>query len=139
MVERILVPVTYSEESEKAVEFAVSRYPDADIRVLHVINPSYHYGTEGYFDYGHIIEAEEKNAEELFERVSGIANGHDVTLTTETRTGQAPRTILTYAEEEGVDQIILGSRGRSGISRLLLGSVAEAVTRRSPVPVTVVR
>jgi len=139
MVERILVPVTYSEESEKAVEFAVSRYPDADIRVLHVINPSYHYGTEGYFDYGHIIEAEEKNAEELFERVSEIANGHDVTLTTETRTGQAPRTILTYAEEEGVDQIILGSRGRSGISRLLLGSVAEAVTRRSPVPVTVVR
>ncbi|WP_331233969.1 universal stress protein [Natronorarus salvus] len=139
MAERILVPVTYSEESEKAVEFAVSRFPEAEIRVIHVINPSYHYGTEGYFDYGHIIEAEEKNAEELFERVREVADSHGVEITAETRTGQTPRTIIAYAEDEGVDQIILGSRGRSGISRLLLGSVAEAVTRRSPVPVTVVR
>jgi nucleotide-binding universal stress UspA family protein len=47
--------------------------------------------------------------------------------------------IVTYADENDVDHVVLGSHGRKGLTRVLLGSVAEAVVRRSPVPVTVVR
>jgi nucleotide-binding universal stress UspA family protein len=48
------------------------------------------------------------------------------------------RTVLEYADDHGIDQIVLGSHGRSGIDRMLLGSVAETVTRRARIPVTVI-
>ncbi|MFW6265865.1 MAG: universal stress protein, partial [Halanaeroarchaeum sp.] len=44
-----------------------------------------------------------------------------------------------YVEETDVDHVVIGSHGRSGVGRILLGSVAERVVRRSPTPVTVVR
>ena len=47
--------------------------------------------------------------------------------------------IVVYARESGADLVIVGSHGRSGLSRLVLGSVAEGVVRSSPVPVLVVR
>ena len=55
--------------------------------------------------------------------------------------GAPAQTVLEYLEDEGnsIDQVVMGSHGRTGLSRVLMGSVAEKVTRRSPVPVTVVR
>jgi nucleotide-binding universal stress UspA family protein len=53
--------------------------------------------------------------------------------------GSPARTILDYVDEHGVDHVVMGSHGRSGISRLLVGSVAETVVRRAPCPVTIVR
>lgn len=47
--------------------------------------------------------------------------------------------IIQFAEENGYDQIIVGSHGRTGISRILLGSVAEEVVRKARCPVTVFR
>lgn len=139
MPKRVLVPMTHSEESEKALAHALSTFPDAEITVVHVINPNVHYGAEGYVGYDQIMEEERRNAEELFETARDIAAKHDATISTEQLTGHTPRRIVEYAEEGEFDQLVLGSRGRSGIPRLLLGSVAEAVTRRSPVPVTIVR
>lgn len=139
MSKRVLVPMTHSEESEKALAHALSTFPDAEITVVHVINPNVHYGAEGYVGYEQIMQEEQRNAEELFEIATGIAAEHGATISTEQLTGHTPRRIVEYAEEHGFDQLVLGSRGRSGIPRLLLGSVAEAVTRRSPVPVTIVR
>jgi nucleotide-binding universal stress UspA family protein len=46
---------------------------------------------------------------------------------------------VDYAAEHDIDHIVVGSHGRTGASRILLGSVAETVARRSPVPVTIVR
>ena len=46
---------------------------------------------------------------------------------------------MTYAEENDIDHIVVGSHGRGGVSRMLLGSVAETVARRSSVPVTIIR
>lgn len=67
------------------------------------------------------------------------AEKHGVTLTTETGSGRPERAIVAYAEDHLVDEIVIGSHGRTGGSRILLGSVAEQVVRRSPIPVTVVR
>jgi nucleotide-binding universal stress UspA family protein len=53
--------------------------------------------------------------------------------------GSPARDIVEYAEDEGCDLVVMGTHGRSGVNRLLLGSVAERVVRTSPVPVMTVR
>jgi nucleotide-binding universal stress UspA family protein len=53
--------------------------------------------------------------------------------------GSPARTILAYVDDHDVDHVVMGSHGRSGVSRLVFGSVAEQVMRQSPVAVTVVR
>lgn len=139
MTKRVLVPMTHAEESKKALEHALSEFPDADITVVHVIDPGYHYGTEEYAGYEHVLRQEERKAERLFETAEEVAADYGRGISTERLAGHTPSTILEYAEDHRIDHIVLGSRGRGGISRLLLGSVAEAVARRSPVPVTIVR
>jgi nucleotide-binding universal stress UspA family protein len=84
-------------------------------------------------------EESKENAEQVFEDAQDVADEYDVRLTTETELGRPSQVIVEYAKENDVDQIIMGSHGRSGVTRILLGSVAETVVRRSPVPVTVVR
>jgi len=68
-----------------------------------------------------------------------LAADSDADLETERTVGDPAREIVDYAEDHEIDQIVMGSHGRTGATRLLLGSVAELVVRRSPVPVTVVR
>lgn len=66
-----------------------------------------------------------------------MARGVDVeTILT---TGRPARRILETVETADVDHVVMGNRGRSGIRRVLFGSVAETVTRRASVPVTIVR
>jgi len=63
----------------------------------------------------------------------------DTDLSTVHEIGHPARTVVRYADEHDVDHVVVGSHGREGLSRLLLGSVAETVVRRSPVSVTVAR
>jgi nucleotide-binding universal stress UspA family protein len=53
--------------------------------------------------------------------------------------GRPAREIVDYADENDIDHVVMGSHGRSGVSRIVLGSVAENVVRKSSVPVTVAR
>ncbi len=80
-----------------------------------------------------------ERAEELLEEA--VAQAEDVNAAAETaiRTGKPAREIEEFAEEAAVDHIVIGSHGRTGVSRVLLGSVAESVVRRADCPVTVVR
>jgi nucleotide-binding universal stress UspA family protein len=55
------------------------------------------------------------------------------------REGSPAREIVAYAAEEGCDVVVMGTHGRTGVDRLILGSVAERVVRSSPVPVLTVR
>ncbi|AGB36385.1 universal stress protein [Natronococcus occultus] len=141
MGEQILVPVDRSAHSDRALEYAVDSFPDAELTVLHVINPSsYWYGnTDGYI-YSDEIEAWLRNrGEAVLEDARRTAAGHDREVRTELKLGSPSRTITEYVNARGIDHVVLGSHGRDGVSRMLLGSVAETVTRRAPVPVTIVR
>jgi nucleotide-binding universal stress UspA family protein len=62
----------------------------------------------------------------------------DTTVRTVHEVRHPARTVVDHATRDDVDHVV-GSHGREGVSRLLLGSVAEKIVRRSPVPVTVVR
>ncbi len=67
------------------------------------------------------------------------AVGDGVESYTTRKIGHPARTIVPYAEEHDADHVVVGSHGREGLSRPLLGSVAETVVRRSPVSVTIAR
>jgi len=144
MGKRILVPVDGSEQAHEACEFVTREFPDAELVLLHVINPA----EAGYSAQASIpsfseewYDQQHSKAEALFEEITENveAAGVDLTVTTAIEVGKPVAAIVEYAEEHDVDQIVMGSHGRSGVSRVLLGSVAETVVRRSPVPVTVVR
>jgi len=139
---RILVPVDGSKQSTDALEYALEEFQSDDITIIHVIDPieagyTAQATVPGYSEEWY--EQAEAEAEALFEEAQTVADEYGVTLDTATKVGRPSRTIVNYAEENGYDHIIMGSHGRSGVTRILLGSVAESVVRRSPVPVTIVR
>lgn len=137
---RILVPLDDSDPARAALEHALETFPEADVTVLHVVNPSVSaYQSDAPYNFPRAVELEEEKAEALFETVRELAAEHGGSIETETVVGSPPRGIVEFAEENDVDGIVLGSHGRSGVSRVLLGSVAEQVVRRAQVPVTVVR
>ncbi|WP_436929726.1 universal stress protein [Halosimplex halobium] len=142
MGKRILVPVDGSEQAHRAFEFVAEEFGGAEVVLLHVVNPA----EAGYSAQASIpsfseewYESERAAAEELFDEIADLADGTDLSIEREIEVGKPIRVIVEFAEDEAVDQIVMGSHGRSGVTRILLGSVAEAVVRRSPVPVTVVR
>lgn len=143
MVERVLVPVDGSEQGLEAAEFVAEEFPQATMVLVHVIDParetSYPSATLPSFSE-EWYEREKGRAEELFE---GIEERVDEGVTVErvTEVGKPTDVIVDFAgdEDNDIDHVVMGSHGRKGVSRLLLGSVAETVVRRSSVPVTVVR
>lgn len=141
MESQILVPIDRSRQSEAALEYALESFPEAEITALHVINPSsYWYGnTDGYIYADEIDTWLRRQGEEVLERAREMAAEYERDVLTELKMGTPARAINEYAKTHDIDHIVLGSHGRSGVSRALLGSVAETVARRSPVPVTIVR
>jgi len=142
MVKRLLVPVDGSDPADAALEFALEEYPDADITVLSVIDPTdVGYGSieAAPSTFEHLQKSAEERTQNVLDEAESRAAEHGMTVTGETVIGMPSRAIVEWAENNDVDGIVIGSHGRQGVTRVLLGSVAESVVRRSPVPVTVVR
>jgi len=139
-----LVPIDGSQQSTKALEYACSVFPDVETTIIHAIDPM-----ETHYGDGQLVHSEKEyeqltqQAEQLLAEADALAEEYDATVRSTTVVEWGPNrpvdAILTYVENNDVDHVIMGSHGRSGVSRILLGSVAERVARRSPAPVTVVR
>lgn len=138
MSRRLLVPLTDSTHSWPGLEHALDLFPDADITVINVVDPTgAGYGersAEGERDRG----TDETEAERLFTAASELAAEYGVSLDTAVVEGRPADAIVAYADDHAIDHVVMGSRGRSGVSRVLLGSVAGTVVQDSSVPVTVV-
>jgi nucleotide-binding universal stress UspA family protein len=136
MAKRILVPVDGSPQSEAALRFATEEWPDADFVLLSVVDPVEAGASRSVLP----TAAEEwyrqarENAHETFAALAADAEIDPETVVT---VGRPASSIVEAAAD--VDHVVMGSHGRTGVSRVVLGSVAEAVVRRSPVPVTIVR
>jgi nucleotide-binding universal stress UspA family protein len=142
MSERVLIPVDGAPQSWEAFEHALGQFDDAELIVLTAIDPlDAGYGGQGplWTTGEEWYEQQKSGAEELFAEARERAGERAEALTTVTEVGRPARAIVEYVEEHDVDHVVMGSHGRSGVARILLGSVAETVVRRSPVPVTVVR
>ena len=78
-------------------------------------------------------------AERTVADIAARARRDDVAVTTAVRHGAPHEEILAYADEHGVDMIAMGTHGRTGVDRALLGSVTERIVRTADVPVVTVR
>lgn len=129
----ILFPTDFSHTGDSALEMATALARDTGAKLLfvHVEEPPVAYGG-GEMYYGMPEPAYDEIKRMLHEIVPKDPN---VPFDHRLVTGDPPSAIVRVAEEENVDLIVMGTHGRTGLSRLLMGSVAEAVVRRAPCPV----
>lgn len=142
MAERVLVPFDGSPLSERALEFAIQTHPNASITTMFVINPIeslYAVEVGGLPVSKSWYRDAQEGASEIQSTAKEKAAGFDVELDTIIETGKPSRKILDHADEHDVDHIVMGSHGRTGLERAILGSVAETIIRRASVPVTIIR
>lgn len=142
MGETVLVPVDGSEPSWNALAYAADQFSEEELVVYHVVSSlDVAYEAEREVMAGQRTEAitdAEHRADELFEEAERRLDDADVEVTTDTDVGTPARAIVEYVQDHDVDHVAIGSHGRSGIARAVLGSVAEKVLRHVSVPVTVV-
>ncbi|RDI72700.1 universal stress protein [Halopelagius longus] len=141
MYERILVPTDGSKGSDRVVEHAV-RLADvhgAAVHALYVVNSGSFAGLPMESSWEGLDEMLRADAAEAVGEVRRVATDAGVPVETNVIEGAPSREIVEYAEREGCDLVAMGTHGRGGIDRLLLGSVAEKVVRASNVPVLTVR
>jgi nucleotide-binding universal stress UspA family protein len=139
MYETILLPTDGSAATERAVEHAVdlARTYDATIHALYVIDAGMYSSLEAGADI--VIDALEDEGRAAVESVEREAAEAGVEVETTVTSGTAHQTILDYADEVDADLIVMGTHGRTGLNRYLLGSVTERVVRTAEVPVLTVR
>ena len=137
---KILVPVDGSTHSRRAFTFAATELDGQELVVFHVIDPfDVDVSTEEAAWDDTFLERRKTEAKRLLEEYEELADEHGVSIETEIAFGTPSRAILGAVDEYDVDHVAIGSRGRMGVGRVSLGSVAERVAKRSPVSVTIVR
>jgi nucleotide-binding universal stress UspA family protein len=139
--EDVLVPFDRSFCSQHALEYALEQFPDATVTALYVRSPMFE-PIESEEDLEDVLatgEDTEGETQDVFEMVREIAERHERDVTTATEAGDPSRGILKWIDENAVDHVAIGCHGRDGVARWLLGSVAETVVRRAPVPVTAIK
>ncbi|QSG02577.1 universal stress protein [Natranaeroarchaeum sulfidigenes] len=136
-----LVAIDGSEQAYQALEYTLKELPSATVSVLYVVEPSLQLpisDTEAGASGG-TAERGENDADVILETAQRRADEHDRTIETASRRGKPSRMILEHVAEHDFDHLVVGHSGQSGWHNILLGSVAETLVFRSPVPVTVVR
>ena len=136
-IRKILCPTVFSDRSQPAFELACSLARDygAELVVLHVAQLPLLMPMEGVLVPTPVDEAEASR--EQLETIH--ADDPQVKLIHRLAEGNAADEILAAASDLPADLIVMGSHGRSGLSRVLMGSVAEEVMRKSPCPVLTVK
>jgi nucleotide-binding universal stress UspA family protein len=136
--ERILVPTDFSETSERALEYAkaIARQDNSQLLLVHV-SPPINLITPpeaAWIDVSEIQSAEEERLQQ-----SGAAlRSEGYRARTISPTGALYDELLSAVKQNEVDLIVLGTHGRKGYDRLLLGSDAEALLRQAHCPVLLV-
>ena len=147
----ILVPLDGSPTSMEAADYAImlSTLHHTQIVLLHVVNVAEYYSSLQFFEVKQPIESKEvieeakKEANKWFNSVKKKMEeklGTQTKIETHIIISQSiVKSILDFAEEKNVDLIVVGTRGRSGIKKLLLGSTASGIVTYSSCPVIVVK
>ncbi|MGD9673106.1 MAG: universal stress protein [Candidatus Nitrosocosmicus sp.] len=151
MFSKILVGIDGSEYSRNAVNYALdlaSKY-DSDLFLLAIVPSKVHHGdSSGVFGMvaPSYFQEYKKEAEKWFEEIIAYIN-NNTTIDTKTKVKSEVITspfstaasILNYAEERDVELIVIGTRGNSGLKKMLLGSVATDVVTYAYCPVLVIK
>jgi nucleotide-binding universal stress UspA family protein len=140
MYDDILLPTDGSAGMGTVIQHAVdlADVHDATLHALYVVDTASLTDVPMEASMEGVSQALTQEGETALEQVDRLATD-DVAVETNIVEGSPARDIATYATENPTDLVVMGTHGRSGVDRLLLGSVAERVVRSSPVPVLTVR
>ncbi len=150
LIDRVLVPTDGSQPSLKAAKYAakLAKMVGAGVKIVHVMEVAVP-GVKKPVELDDLesvtiqVEDEERikrRAMDVMNRTKKCFADEGVPVETEFfLSGNAAEVIVKMAGDEGFDLIVMGSRGLGGLQHLMLGSVAEAVSRRAPCPVLIVR
>ena len=141
-IRKILFPTDFSEYGEAVLAFATSlaRDNDAKLLIAHAVDVN---ASDVAVPIApavpaaplpaHDVEGEKEQLKQICPADERVRYEHRLV------TGAPSQAILDLIEEEGVDLVVMGTHGRTGLSRLLMGSVAEAVVRQAKCPVLTLR
>jgi len=134
---KIVFPTDFSPYGQEALRWATSLARDtgATLIIVHVEEPPMAYGGGEMY-----LGAEEGDREELRKAlVKVLPTDAKIPFQHKLLVGDPATAVVEVAEQEGADFIVMGTHGRSGLSRLLMGSVAEAIVRKAKCPVLTVK
>ena len=142
-IQNILVPTDFSEAADAALAYAkeLAEKFNGGIDLLHVVATPVLYpmgADNSAVTMGNAIADVEAAARQALEDLGKKLDLGPDRLTVQTRIGTPVAEILDTITEDGIDLVVMGTHGRGMVEHLLLGSVAERVVRRSPVPVLTV-
>lgn len=144
MYQRILIPVDGSPTSERAIDEAVqfAHQQGAQVEVIMIVEDLLYFEDDNGVNYAALLDIVKSNnekilatAEQKFQQ-AGIAV---VSKLLEAKGERIANKIVAEAKSFQADLIIIGTHGRSGFSRMVLGSVAEAVLRMAHIPILLIR
>ena len=145
MYQRILVPVDGSHTStlglQEAIRIAIDQR--ARLRIIHVVDELVvAQNFDGYFNTGDLLDALRDAGKKAIQNALALARKHDLKAEAslfENLGGRISEVIVKEAKKWRADLIVMGTHGRRGVTRMVLGSDAEAILRTTPVPVLLVR
>jgi universal stress protein A len=143
-IRRILVPTDFSEPADAALKYARTLAEEfgSVLHLLHVVPEPYVYpwGTEiSTMPLVDLLTQSETQASERLKELIDDTGAMKDKVKTATAIGTPVDRILKYIADEQIDMVVMGTHGRGAVGHLLLGSVAERMVRRSPVPVLTVK
>lgn len=143
-IRRILVPTDFSQPAEAALRYgkALAEEFGSTLHLMHVVPEPYIYpwGTEiSTMPLVDLLTSSETQAAERLKTLVDDTGALKGRIKTSTAIGTPVDKILQQVAEDGIDLIVMGTHGRGAVGHLLLGSVAERIVRRSPVPVLTVK
>jgi nucleotide-binding universal stress UspA family protein len=147
MFKRILVAVDGSPTGDQALREAIglAKELQAQLRIVHVVDDiNINMGAEEFPDPSEIIDAVSKHGQEIIRKAEAVAKDAGISaesnlIKIDTISQRIPEMIVADAEAWSADLIVICTHGRRGLSRLLLGSVAEGVVRVATKPVLLIR
>ena len=135
---RILVPTDFSDSSQAALRYGIALARKFDSR-LHLLHVPEHPGEAAETEYPiGLFETMQNAAHDRLGHLLNEVDAHDLKPDCAMRIGRPAEEIVRYAREHQIDLVVMGTHGREGVARVLMGSVAEKVVRRSGCPVLTV-
>jgi len=146
ILNKVLVSLDGSKQSETILPYIeeLASTLKTEVVLLHVLSPSHYiYAAEGGAVKVKYTEAEikqlETNAEDYLNKVAGGLKKKGITAKLEVAVGNEAEKIITMADEIGADIVAMSTHGRSGLGRLVLGSVADRILHEGKTPLLLVR
>jgi nucleotide-binding universal stress UspA family protein len=143
-IHRILYATDLSSTSDAAWDEArrLGRLLNAEILLLHVVSPPLVFPVEGYFPpelYEDLLRNVRRDAEKGFDRLLGSVAGSGLKVRIRLEEGAPASRILEVATQEAADLLVVGTHSRTGLPRVVLGSIADRMVRQATCPVLTVR